>query len=191
MENSFTSLKDASYQGCKSSEFSVSIGKFIYDACPTFLDKIPEDIKSEIESGQMIRFNELHPAQYFTKDYVPCDANTKGAFKVDINVVMSFSQQEFGRFKSEDPIKHSIHKQWRDDWSTYKSNRLTDLKKYVRAYKDKLNGVVKERAPSKDFIDWLKDDWLDTLKTRHINAKKKGDATCNDAIVQAIIKAIK
>jgi hypothetical protein len=185
-----TSLKDASYQGCISSERGVSIGRFIHEKCPTFLDSIPDEIKAEIESGQMLRFNELNPAQHYTQDWVPCEEGTKGSQRVDINVVMSYSSQVFGTFRNDDPLKHGIHKTWRDDWSDYKSNRMKDLKKYVKAYLDSLAGKVRERAPTKDFAVWLADT-VGTIKERAKTAKARGDATVDDAVVNAIAKAIK
>ena len=186
-----TSLKDAGYQGCISSERGSVIGKFIYTKCPSFLESVPDEIKSEIEAGQMLRFNELHPAQFYTDNWTPCEPDTKGAKKVDINVVMSFSQQEFGRFRNEEPIKHGIHKKWRDDWSDYKTNRKTDLKRYVKAYIDSLTGKKRERASTKDFAVWLKEDLAPSIKARAKTAKARGDATVDDAVVNTIIKAIK
>jgi hypothetical protein len=185
-----TSLKDASYQGCISSERGISIGRFINEKCPTFLDSIPDEIKAEIESGQMLRFNELNPAQWYTQDWVPCEEGTKGSQRVDINVVMSYSSQVFGTFRNDDPVKHGIHKTWRDNWSDYKSNRMKDLKRYVKAYLDSLTGKVRERAPTKDFAVWLADT-VGTIKERAKTAKARGDATVDDAVVNAIAKAIK
>jgi hypothetical protein len=186
-----TSLKDASYQGCISSERSGFIGKFIHTKCPSFLESIPEEIKAEIEAGQILRFNELRSAKYYTDNWVPCESDVKGARKVDINVVMAYSQQEFGRFRNEDPVKHGIHKQWRDDWSDYKSNRLKDLKRYVKTYIDSLNGKKRQRASTKDFAVWLKEDMLSSIKARAKTAKARGDNTVDDAVVNAIAKAIK
>ena len=185
------SLKDAGYQGCISSERGTVIGKFIYTKCPSFLESVPDEIKAELEAGQMLRFNELRPAQYYTDNWTPCAPDTKGARKVDINVVMSFSQQEFGRFRNEEPIKHGIHKTWRDDWSDYKTNRKTDLKKYVKDYINSLTGKKRERAVTKDFAVWLKEDLAPSLKARAKTAKARGDATVDDAVVNTIIKAIK
>jgi hypothetical protein len=185
-----TSLKDASYQGCISSERGISIGQFIHNKCPSFLEAIPEEVKAEIESGQILRFNELRPAQYYSKEWIPVSEGSEGAFKVDVNVVMSFSSQEFGKWRNEDPVKHGIHKAWRDDWSDYKSNRMKDLKRYVKQYVDKLNGKNRERAPTKDFADWLSET-VDTIKTRAKTAKGRGDTTVDDAVVSAIAKAIK
>ena len=183
------SIKDASYQGCVSAEKGLVIGKYILTQCPTFLESIPAEIKAEIELGQMLRFHENNPAQYY-KDGVPCEATTKGAVKVDINVVMGFSQQEFGRFRNDDPVKHGIHKTWRDKWSDYKSNRMKDLKGYVRDAKNVLEGKSRERAPTKDFSVWLKAE-IDTIKARAKTAKARGDVTVDDAVVSAIAKAIK
>ena len=191
MSTSFKSLKDASYQGCISNERSTSIGQYVYDKCPSFLEAIPEEVKAEIEAGQMLRFHELHPAQWYTKDWIPCEEGTKGSHKVDINVVMSFSSQEFGRFRNTDPVQHGIHKGWRDDWGTYKSNRLGDLKRYVRNYVDKLNGKKRERSATKDFAVWLKEDLLPSIKARAKTAKARGDNTVDDTVVSAIAKAIK
>jgi hypothetical protein len=189
-KTTFTSIKDASYQGCLSSERGEQIGQYLLGKCPTFLDAIPEEIKVELEEGQMLRFHENHQAQYYTKDWIPCEADAKGATKVDINVVMAFSSQEFGKWRNDDPIKHGIHKSWRDDWGTYKSNRLGDLKRYVKNYKDKLEGKKRERVATKDFAIWLKEE-IDTIKIRAKNAKARGDTTVNDSVVNAIAKAIK
>lgn len=186
-----TSLKDAGYQGCISSERGTVIGKFIYTKCPSFLESIPDEIKSELETGQMLRFNELHPAQFYTDGWTPCEPNAKGSHKVDINVVMSYSSQVFGTFRSDDPIKHGIHKKWRDDWSDYKTNRKTDLKRYVKAYIDSLTGKKRERAVTKDFAVWLKEDVLKSIKARAVTAKGRGDSTVDDAVILAITKAIK
>ena len=191
MSTSFKSLKDASYQGCISSERSTTIGQFIVEKCPSFLEAIPEEVKAELEAGQMLRYHELHPAQWFTKEWIPCEEGTKGSHKVDINVVMSFSSQEYGRFRNDDPVKHGIHKAWRDDWNTYKSNRLGDLKRYVRNYLDKLNGKKRERSATKDFAVWLKEDLLPSIKARAKTAKARGDNTVDDTVVSAIAKAIK
>jgi hypothetical protein len=185
-----TSLKDASYQGCISAERGVSIGRFIHEKCPTFLDSIPDEIKAEIESGQMLRFNELNPAQHYTKDWIPCKEGTEGSVRIDINHVMSYSSQAFGNFRNDDPVKHGIHKGWRDDWSDYKSNRMKDLKRYVKQYLDSLTGKVRERAPTKDFAVWLAEQ-VSTIKERAKTAKSRGDTTVDDAVVSAIAKAIK
>lgn len=186
-----TSLKDAGYQGCVSSERGMVIGKFIYTKCSTFLESIPDEIKSELEIGQMLRYNELHPAQFYTAKWTPCDPDTEGASKVDINVVMAYSQQEFGRFRNDDPIKHDIHKKWRNDWSDYKTGRKSDLKKYVKAYIDSLTGKKRERAVTKDFAVWLKEDVLKGIKARAVTAKARGDVTVDDAVIAIITKAIK
>ena len=186
-----TSLKDAGYQGCISSERGTVIGKFIYTKCPSFLESVPDEIKAELEAGQMLRFNELRPAQFYTDGWIPCEPNTKGAHKVDINVVMAYSQQEFGRLRNDDPVKHGIHKKWRDDWSDYKTNRKIDLKKYVKDYINSLTGKKRVRAVTKDFAVWLKEDALKGIKARAKTAKARGDTTVDDAVVNAIAKAIK
>jgi hypothetical protein len=67
---------------------------------------------------------------------------------------------------------------------------MKDLKRYVKQYLDSLAGKKRERAPTKDFAVWLKDT-VDTIKDRAKTAKSRGDATVDDAVVNAIAKAIK
>lgn len=138
----------------------------------------------------MLRFNELNPAQHYTQDWIPCEAGTEGSQRIDVYHVMSFSSQAFGNFRNDDPVKHGIHKALRDDWSDYKSNRMKDLKRYVKQYLDSLAGKKRERAPTKYFAEWLKEE-IDTIKTRAKNAKSRGDTTVDDAVVNAIVKSIK
>ena len=185
------SLKDASYQGCISAERGVSIGRFIHEKCSTFLESIPDEVRAELEEGQMLRFNELNPVQYYTQGWVPCEEGTEGAQRVDIHTVMAYSSQAFGNFRNDEPIKHGVHKGWRDDWSDYKSNRMKDLKRYVKQYLDSLAGKKRERAVTKDFALWLKEDVLASIKARAKTAKGRGDTTVDDAVVNAIAKAIK
>lgn len=190
-ETAITSLKDAGYQGCISSERGLTIGKFIYGKCPSYLDSVPDEIKAELESGQMLRFHENNPVEFYNAKWVPCDAKAEGATKVDIQIVMAMSQQAFGAIRVDEPIKHGIYKEWRDDWSNYKTNRNSDLRKYVKEYIDNLNGKKRERAVTKSFAVWLKEDILKSIKARAVTAKAKGDTTVDDAVVALIVKAIK
>ena len=68
---------------------------------------------------------------------------------------------------------------------------MKDLKRYVRQYLDSLAGKKRERAVTKDFALWLKEDVLASIKARAKTAKGRGDTTVDDAVVNAIAKAIK
>lgn len=186
----FKSLKDASYQSCINKEKDASVASYIIDVCPSFADNPSDEVIAEIKAGQMLRFSEIREPKYYTADYVPCSADTKGARKFDIHVAMSYSQQQFGRLKNEDPKLHAIIKSIRDDFSTYSSNRLTELKTSVKKLINERLGIKKERSATKDFADWLS-DLADTVKDRAKKAKARGDATVSDVQVTAVVKALK
>jgi hypothetical protein len=110
--------------------------------------------------------------------------------KYDIHIAMSYSQQQYGRMKNEDPKLHAVIGDIRSDFSTYSSNRMSDLKRSVKKLLDERNGVKRNRSATKDFAVWLS-ELADTIKDRAKTAKARGDDTVNDAQVTAVVKAMK
>lgn len=186
----FKSLKDASYQSCINKEKDASVAAYVLDQCPSFLDNPSDEVIAEIKAGHLLRHSEITPAKYYTADFVPCSADTKGAMKYDIHTAMSYTQQQFGRLKNDDPKLHAVIGGIRKSFSTYSSNRMTDLKTSVRKLLNERNGVKRERSATKDFAVWLA-ELADTIKTRAKTAKARGDDTVNDAQVMAVVKAMK
>lgn len=186
----FKSLKDASYQSCINKEKDASVAAYVLDQCPSFLDNPSEEVIAEIKAGHLLRHSEITEPKYYTADFVPCSADTKGAMKYDIHTAMSYTQQQFGRLKNDDPKLHAVIGGIRKSFSTYSSNRMTDLKTSVRKLLNERNGVKRERSATKDFAVWLA-ELADTIKTRAKTAKARGDDTVNDAQVMAVVKAMK
>lgn len=179
------SFKDAGYQSAVSRDRTVSIARWVYDRCPTFLDEVPKEIKAELEEGFAIRWQETHPAVKYTADWVPSD---KGNVEVTLAYCLSYSQQAFGQMKNEDPVKHSIIKQVRDAFNKYKSNCLADLKTAVRRVANE--GKTTTRQQAKQFVAWL-DDTFDTMKARCKTASARGDADANEVKLRVAIDAFK
>ena len=186
----FKSLKDASYQSCINKEKDASVAAYVLDQCPSFLDNPSDEVIAEIKAGHLLRHSEITEPKYYTADFVPCSADTKGAMKYDIHTAMSYTQQQFGRLKNDDPKLHAVIGAIRKSFSTYSSNRMTDLKTSVRKLLNERNGVKRERSATKDFAVWLA-ELADTIKTRAKTAKARGDDTVNDAQVMAVVKAMK
>lgn len=192
MNNSlFKSVKDASYQSCINSEKAKDTASYILEVEPNFVDGASKEILAQIKEGQILRYGETHePKHYVIADgnYVPCDAKTKGAIKVDAYYAMSYSSQQFGQFKNEDPAKHGILKTIRDDINKYCSNRSRDLVASCRRLIAERSGVKRERSATKSFDKFIS-EMMDSAKTRVKTAQSRGDETADAKKLGDAIKA--
>lgn len=177
----FTSIKDASYQSCINSEKQSSVADYILQQCPTFVDDQPKEILAQLREGQMLRYSEITEPKYYhlvDGNLIPCDAKTKGARKVDVFYAMSYSPQQFGQIRNDDPNWHSIIKEVRNEFSKYVSNRNSDLLRSCRKLIDERNGVKRERGVTKSFNEFIK-DMMDTAKARVKTAQSRGDESAD------------
>jgi hypothetical protein len=179
------SFKDAAYQSALQNERSANVARYVLDNCPEFLDNVPQDIEDELNQGFAQRWQDTHEAKTYNAEWVPVE---NGGFSVTLDYCLSYSQQAFGRLKTEDPILHGIIKNVRDPFNKYKSARMKDLKMAVSRLVNE--GKPKERNQAKDFIDWA-DDMFDTMKTRCKTAKARNDATANEVQLRLAIDAFK
>lgn len=182
-ETFFASFKDLSYRACKDAEGRTNMASWILERCPDFAKEIPDEVLTEIKEGQILRFAELNPAVYYKVadgNYIPCEQGTKGATKVDVHFAYSFTQQQFGRMsETHSPQLKGIVGEVRTKFSTYSSNRLKDLKTSVKNLIAERSGKSKERSPTKDFSEVIKDTF-ETLTTRCKTAKTRGDESANE-----------
>lgn len=188
---SFTSAKDASYQSCINSEKARDTASYILEVEPNFIDGASKEILAQIKEGQILRYGETHEPKYYLitdGNYVPCEANTKGSIKVDAYYAMSYSSQQFGQFKNEDPAKHGILKTIRDDINKYCSNRSRDLVSSCRKLIAERSGIKKERSATKAFATFIK-EMMDSAKTRVKTAQSRGDDTADAKKLGDAIKA--
>lgn len=186
------SFKDASYNAAKAGDSIEDSARFIYEKCPTFLDNKPEDVMEEIIEGIMLRYSERHPAKVYLRvdnNLVLCKGKLpeKGE-KLEVSVYSAFamSQQEHGQLKNVDPALHKVNGDVRTAFNKYKKNVITAIEKSIR----KLINPNEERtrAATQDFAVWVVSA-LDDMKTRCKNAKARGDATADLALLDRQIKA--
>ena len=187
----FASVKDASYQSCITSEKTRDTASYILEVEPSFVDNPSKEILAQIKEGQILRYAETHEPKYYIiadGNYVPCDAKAKGAIKVDTYYAMSYSSQQFGQFKNEDPAKHGILKTIRDDINKYCSNRTRDLTASCRRLINERNGVKRERSATKSFATFIT-EMMDSAKARVKTAQSRGDDTADAKKLGDAIKA--
>ena len=184
------SLADAGYQQAKSADATRSLALFVMDRIPSFPDELPDESKAELVKGYQLRFTENNPDieyalvdnNYFPVTDLVNGAELKGKIKIGVGVAMSYTQQAYGALSNDksdnyNPALKAIIGVWRDKFSKYVSNRISDLR--VLAKKIKNEGKVRERATTKEFDVFLKDTF-DTLYKRCKVASSRGDESANE-----------
>ena len=151
--------------------------KWVNEKCPSFVDEVPAEIKSELRDGFGLRWQELNPAKTFdSNSWIPKE---NGDINVTLAYCLSFSQQAFGQLKADHPVQHGVIKKIRDDFNKYVSNKLADLKRAVRRVQ--AEGQPRERLQAKLFMAYVSDIFAD-MKKRNMTAKARGDEQSVDDI---------
>lgn len=179
-----TSIKDGAYKQAVASDRIRGVAKFVLDHSKGFPETVQDEIKDQLYDGYRLRFNEVNPPEQYAvinDHYVLVNTPelTESREKVNIGTdyAFSFTQQQFGKMKNENPYLHSIIKVWRDKVNNYCSNRLGDLKRQARAIQNE--GKTRERGDTADFSKRVNDVLAD-LATKCKNAVARGDETANE-----------
>ena len=181
-----TSIKDGAYKQAVANDRMRTVAKYVLEQVKGFPDTVPDEVKAQLYEGYRLRFNEVNPAKQYAvvnDHYVLIDGSNpeleKEREKVNIGVdyAFSFTQQQFGKLKNENPYKHAMVKDIRDKVNTYCSNRLADLKRQARTILNE--GKVRERGATADFAHRLNEVFTE-LALKCKNAKARGDETADE-----------
>ena len=132
--NTIISLRDLGYKQAQSADTLEDAARYAIDNIAGFPETIMPEAKAEVVGGYRLRYAENKPA----KTFIVVDGNylqetdlkaKKGTEKVIIGVdyAFSFTSQEFGKLKNENPALHAIIGEVRNNTSTYCSNRFAEL----------------------------------------------------------------
>jgi len=187
VQDTIKSIKDGAYQQAKASDSIRSVAKYVMVQSKGFPETVADEVKEQLYEGYRLRFNENNPAeQYAVVDgnYLLIDgsnpelANAREKINIGVDYAcVSFSQQQFGKLKNENPKLYAIVKSWRDKVNTYCSNRLGDLKRTAKSILNE--GVKRERGATADFAKRI-EDTFDDLATKCKTAKARGDESANE-----------
>ena len=187
VEVNITSLKDVAYKQALISEQVEGVAQYAIDHIVGFPEALPDEAKAQLYDGYRLRFNEKNkPDQYAVIDdhYIKLDgsnpklADEREKVNIGTDYAFSFTQQQFGKLKNDNPYLHAVIKEWRDKVNNYCSNRLSDLKRQARTIKAR--GTKRERGHTADFAKRVADTFSD-LATKCKNAKARGDESANEA----------
>ena len=201
------SIRDGGYQQAVQHGVTRNLVKGLMDLIPglgSTDDAITDEVKSELRVGYASHWAESNPTRYFVAadgNWVECKTEAEmlshkkaDKFQLDVHVAFGYTQQAFGALKTEEPLKHALIKEVRDDFNKYCSNRINDLKGQAKKIYNEMHGIVRERAPTAQFIDWVltgDKSQIATIRQRCINAKSKGDETADIAKLDKAIAAFK
>lgn len=201
-----SSLTDLGYRQGATRDALQNQARYAIDNIVGFPEEIDDASKEKLEKGYMLRYNDNYPAKiygivdgnYLDFATLEKDAQSKIKEKVEIgvDVVFSYTQQEYGKLKSTDPAKYAAFKPWREAFIDYKSGCLNDLKAAARKLLKKKDGT--ERAANLDFAEYIyrkegteTKGVLEDMLTRCRTASKRKDATADMDRLQKSIAAFK
>ena len=197
VESTFKSISDFGYSVAKQGDAVRSNGAWALDHLKGFPDEILSDDRSELNEGFRKRASEL--PKYAAVEYGVVDGNyiplsqLSGELPIERYIVsvasaFSYTQQQFGAMKSENPQLYLIVQDVRNRVNKYCSNCLADLKAAARKVLKERNPETSTRSATKSFAEFV-EATLDGMKQRCKTAESRGnDPTANmKALDQAII----
>jgi hypothetical protein len=197
---SYKSLSDFGYNVAKRADAVRADGAYALDNIAGFPDDVSPEARVELNEGFRQRASEL--PKYAEVVYGIVDGNIiplsqlsgdapKEQFKVNVAMVFSYSAQEIGAMKSDNPAKHRIVFELRDRVNKYCSNRLADLKSAAKKLMKERDPDSQTRAATLTFDQFI-EKTLDIMKTRCRAAEARGnDSTANSKALDAAIIAFK
>ena len=179
------SIKDCGYKQAVTGDVFRNQAKYAIEHIVGFPESVPEEAKTQLFEGYRLRLNENNPPSVYAVvdgNYVlatpEMEANKKlEKIKVGIDYAYSFSQQQFGQLKNEQPQLHALIKAVRDKTNKYCSNRLADLKRQARSILNE--GKVRDRSATLSFGERVL-AVLEDLQAKCKTANARGDETANE-----------
>ena len=197
---SFKSISDFGYSVAKQGDAVRAAGAWALDNLKGFPEDILSEDRAELNEGFRKRASEL--PKYEAVEYAVVDGNyipvsqlsgelPKERYIVSVASAFSYTQQQFGAMKSENPQLYLIVQDVRNRVNKYCSNCLSDLKAAARKVLKERNPETSTRAATKSFAEFV-ESTLDTMKQRCKTAEARGnDPTANMKALDAAIIAFK
>jgi hypothetical protein len=193
----FKSISDFGYSVAKQGDAVRANGAWALDHLKGFPEDILSEDRAELNEGFRKRASEL--PKYEATEYGVIDNNylpisqlsgdlPAERYTVSVASAFSYTQQQFGAMKSENPQLYLIIQDVRNRVNKYCSNCLADLKAAARKVLKDRNPETSSRSATLSFAEYL-DKVLDGMKQRCKTAESRGnDPTANmKALDQAII----
>lgn len=173
-----------------------SHAEFAIQTIAGFPESKPSDEEMEqLNNGYHKQYQATHPNKVYARvdnALVEFDtltkeqqAKVKEKITVGVDFALSFTQQAFGKLRSDkeggDLALHAVLKEWRDNLSDYRNAKFKNLVNKAKAIINK--GAKRERKATDDFIVRLK-NVFDTLEKQCKTAQGRGDTTADPKLLK-------
>ena len=195
----FKSISDFGYNVAKRADAVRGDGAWALDHLKGFPDEILSEDRAELNEGFRKRASEL--PKYEAVEYGVVDGNyipvsqlsgdlPMERYIVSVASAFSYTQQQFGAMKSENPQLYLIVQDVRNRVNKYCSNCLSDLKAAARKVQKQRNPESTTRAAT-DAFNVAAAKMLSKMKERVKSAAARGDVSADAKALDAAIIAFK
>ena len=175
-----------------------SLARTILELYPNWLTSIDSVTMEQAKRALLLRHRELpngqaeygylemNGAKHFVKitdDMAKKPANT---MRLNADIALAYTGQEFGALKKEDIDKYNAVKEWRTKGSKYISNVMADITREIKAL---TNPETATRGAPDDFAVYVKAFFSKAEKRAKISKEVRGDTTADPAKLKLAIKA--
>lgn len=196
LADSVTGLVDLGYKHARTKEAGAALALRAGEMITGFPENVSDEDKNRVCEGYRLRKDELDGTVYYRlegKDTY--HASTREAYLKDqsnhmaLNVAYAFSytQQQFGALKKEQPNKHALIGAVRTAVNKYCSNTWGSL---VSTYKALTRGP-RVRSNNSSFFDWLGETFEAMTKRAAVARTREGGEVPSEAQLKKAIAAFK
>ena len=195
MTMQFKSIRDFGYRLANHDDVGLDFARWAVANIPDLMD-LGDENKRLLQSGFLMRKQEITAPAYYlrvdTDKYQPTDQTSgENVVVVDIDYVFSFSQQQYGSFRTKQPGLFAIMQPVRIDGQKYVSGKVKALMRKV----SELNPKQRERKENSTFEHWLT-EIAESIAKKAKTCRNRGDDTAFTdsqaaALRAAILKSLK
>lgn len=192
LADSVTGLTDLGYKHARTREATSALALRAGELIAGFPENVSDEDKGRVYEGYRLRKEELDGTKYYrlegkdnyfetTKEKYLAD--TANHMALDVSYAFSYTQQQFGALKKEQPNKHALLKAVRDSANKYCHNSWGNLVSTFKA----LTREPRSRDGNKSFYDFLTETFdAITKRAKVARAREGGDVPSEAQLKKAI-----
>lgn len=196
LADSVTGLTDLGYKAARTKEVGAALALKAGEMISGFPDNVSDEDKSRVYEGFRLRKDEIDGTVYYrlegkdnyfetTKEKYLADPDNHIA--LNVAYAFSYTQQQFGALRKEQPNKHALIGAKRTAVNKYCSGAWGTL---VSTYKALTRGP-RTRENNKSFYDWLGETFDAITKRAAVARTREGGEVPSEAQVKKAIAAFK
>ena len=187
MTTQFKSIRDFGYRLAQHEDVGLDFARWAVANIPDLME-LGEENKRLLTAGFLMRKQEITKPVYYkrtaTETYEATTETTgKDVVVIDIDYVFSFSQQQYGSFRTKQPDLYKIMKPVREDGLKYVSGKIRNLMRKV----SELNPKTRNRGETDSFIVWL-EKFAESIPAKAKVCRNRGDDTAPSDTEAATIR---